>query len=103
MRVKITMACTECKQRNYDTVKNKKEHAGQLEASAYCRSCKKAYGPSRNEVGRELSMAKDEATKPQEEEKKSIRLPQRSQKRYQEASHGLFLSLLQRIRAWSSS
>ena len=24
MRVKITLACTECKQRNYDTVKNKK-------------------------------------------------------------------------------
>ena len=24
MRVKITLACTECKQRNYDTKKNKK-------------------------------------------------------------------------------
>ncbi|MBQ4578174.1 MAG: 50S ribosomal protein L33, partial [Clostridia bacterium] len=24
MRVKVTMACTECKQRNYNTVKNKK-------------------------------------------------------------------------------
>ncbi len=24
MRVKITLACTECKQRNYDTMKNKK-------------------------------------------------------------------------------
>ena len=24
MRVKITMACTECKQRNYNTMKNKK-------------------------------------------------------------------------------
>ncbi|HPO77911.1 MAG TPA: 50S ribosomal protein L33, partial [Thermoclostridium caenicola] len=24
MRVRITMACTECKQRNYDTMKNKK-------------------------------------------------------------------------------
>ena len=24
MRVKITLACTECKQRNYDTYKNKK-------------------------------------------------------------------------------
>ena len=24
MRVKITLACTECKQRNYNTVKNKK-------------------------------------------------------------------------------
>ncbi|MBQ7783243.1 MAG: 50S ribosomal protein L33, partial [Oscillospiraceae bacterium] len=24
MRVKVTMACTECKQRNYNTKKNKK-------------------------------------------------------------------------------
>ena len=24
MRVKITLACSECKQRNYDTMKNKK-------------------------------------------------------------------------------
>ncbi len=24
MRVKVTLACTECKQRNYNTVKNKK-------------------------------------------------------------------------------
>ena len=24
MRVKITLACTECKQRNYDTMKNKR-------------------------------------------------------------------------------
>ncbi|MBC7765436.1 MAG: 50S ribosomal protein L33, partial [Hyphomonadaceae bacterium] len=24
MRVKITMACTDCKQRNYNTMKNKK-------------------------------------------------------------------------------
>ena len=26
MRVKITLACTECKQRNYDTNKNKKNN-----------------------------------------------------------------------------
>ncbi|OJU11051.1 MAG: 50S ribosomal protein L33, partial [Clostridiales bacterium 43-6] len=24
MRVKVTLACTECKQRNYNTMKNKK-------------------------------------------------------------------------------
>ena len=28
MRVKITLACTECKQRNYNTVKNKKNNPG---------------------------------------------------------------------------
>ena len=29
MRVKITLACTECKQRNYNTMKNKKNNARQ--------------------------------------------------------------------------
>ena len=37
MRVKITMACTECKQRNYDTVKNKKNDPDRLEMNKYCR------------------------------------------------------------------
>lgn len=36
MRVKITMACTECKQRNYDTVKNKKNDPDRLEMNKYC-------------------------------------------------------------------
>ena len=30
MRVKVTMACTECKQRNYNTVKNKKNTPDKL-------------------------------------------------------------------------
>lgn len=41
MRVKITMACTECKQRNYDTVKNKKNDPDRLEMNKYCRFCRK--------------------------------------------------------------
>ena len=31
MRVKITLACTECKQRNYNTMKNKKNDPDRLE------------------------------------------------------------------------
>ena len=31
MRVKITLACTECKQRNYNTKKNKKNSPDRLE------------------------------------------------------------------------
>ena len=31
MRVKITLACTECKQRNYNTFKNKKNDPDRLE------------------------------------------------------------------------
>lgn len=41
MRDKITLACTECKQRNYDTMKNKKNTSERLERSKYCPFCKK--------------------------------------------------------------
>lgn len=41
MRVKITLACTECKQRNYNTKKNKKNDPDRLEMNKYCKFCKK--------------------------------------------------------------
>lgn len=41
MRVKITLACTECKQRNYDTMKDKKNNPDRLEMNKYCPFCKK--------------------------------------------------------------
>ena len=41
MRVKIVLACTECKQRNYTTMKNKKNDPDRLEMKKYCRFCKK--------------------------------------------------------------
>lgn len=41
MRVKVTLACTECKQRNYNTIKNKKNDPDRLEMKKYCRFCKK--------------------------------------------------------------
>ena len=41
MRVKITLACSECKQRNYDTKKNKKNDPDRLEMNKYCRFCRK--------------------------------------------------------------
>ncbi len=41
MRVKITLACQECKQRNYDTMKNKKNDPERLELNKYCKFCKK--------------------------------------------------------------
>lgn len=41
MRVKITLACEECKQRNYDTKKNKKNDPDRLEIKKYCRFCRK--------------------------------------------------------------
>lgn len=41
MRNKITLACTECKQRNYDNMKNKKNDPERIELSKYCKFCKK--------------------------------------------------------------
>ncbi|MGD0472793.1 MAG: 50S ribosomal protein L33 [Candidatus Velthaea sp.] len=39
-RVMITMACTECKRRNYNTQKNKQKTTARLELSKYCRFCR---------------------------------------------------------------
>jgi len=41
-RVKITLACTACQQRTYDTDKNKKNDPERLVMNKYCRFCKKA-------------------------------------------------------------
>jgi large subunit ribosomal protein L33 len=40
MRVTVTLACTDCKQRNYTTTKNKKNTANRLELKKYCPTCK---------------------------------------------------------------
>ncbi len=39
MRVKVTMACLECKERNYITTKNKKTKSDRLEFKKYCPRC----------------------------------------------------------------
>ncbi|NLN03730.1 MAG: 50S ribosomal protein L33 [Clostridiaceae bacterium] len=41
MRVNITLACTECKRRNYTSMKNKKNNPDRLELSKYCKFCQK--------------------------------------------------------------
>ena len=41
MRVRITLACTECKQSNYDTMKNKKNDQDRLEMNKYRKFCRK--------------------------------------------------------------
>ncbi|MCC2163425.1 50S ribosomal protein L33 [Brotaphodocola catenula] len=40
MRTKITLACTVCKQRNYNMTKDKKTHPDRMETKKYCRFCK---------------------------------------------------------------
>ncbi len=41
MRDIVTLSCTECKQRNYTTTKNKKNTPDKLEFKKYCRFCQK--------------------------------------------------------------
>ena len=41
MQTKITLACTECKQRNYDTTKNKQNCPDRLDLNKYCPFCRK--------------------------------------------------------------
>ena len=40
-RVRVTLACDECKQRNYNTMKNKTNDPDRLEMKKYCRFCRK--------------------------------------------------------------
>lgn len=41
MRTNITLVCTECKERNYDTQKNKKNNPDRMEISKFCPRCNK--------------------------------------------------------------
>ena len=40
MRVGVTLACSECKRRNYTTNKNKKNNPDRIELNKYCPFCK---------------------------------------------------------------
>ena len=39
MREIITLACTQCKDRNYSSMKNKRNTPDKVELSKYCRRC----------------------------------------------------------------
>ena len=41
MRDIITLACTECKRRNYSTTKNKKTITERFEIKKFCKFCRK--------------------------------------------------------------
>ena len=40
MRTLVTLACTDCKRRNYTTYKNKSIHPERMELKKYCRWCR---------------------------------------------------------------
>jgi large subunit ribosomal protein L33 len=41
MQENISLACSECKRKNYTTTKNKKTNTEKLELSKFCRFCRK--------------------------------------------------------------
>jgi large subunit ribosomal protein L33 len=41
MRDRITLACTVCEERNYNTEKNKRLHPERVEFKKYCPRCRK--------------------------------------------------------------
>ena len=41
VRQKVILACTECKQRNYNTMKNKRTSPDMIELMKYCKFCNK--------------------------------------------------------------
>ncbi|HUV26718.1 MAG: 50S ribosomal protein L33 [Anaerolineales bacterium] len=40
VRPVVTLACTECKERNYTTEKNRRNDPGRLELNKYCPRCR---------------------------------------------------------------
>ena len=41
MRDAVTLACNECKRRNYTSTKNKRKHPDRVEHRKYCPFCRK--------------------------------------------------------------
>lgn len=41
MRENLTLACGDCKQRNYETNKNKTNNPDRIEMKKFCKFCKK--------------------------------------------------------------
>ena len=52
MRVRVTMACQECKRRNYTTMKNKRNDPERIELRKYCKWCDTVTRPQRDQVVR---------------------------------------------------
>ena len=40
-RIIVTLSCTECKERNYTTEKNRKNDPGRIELQKFCPRCRK--------------------------------------------------------------
>ena len=76
------MACSECKQRNYDTTKNKKNDPDRLEMNKYCKFCRKHTLHKETEVTRGKKWLISRKRKPRRLKKPTLtsRLPAKKNK-----------------------
>lgn len=42
-RVVVTLACTDCRERNYTTVKNRRNDSDRMELKKFCPRCRQHY------------------------------------------------------------
>ena len=56
VRVVITLACTECKERNYTSEKNRRNDQARLELKKYCPRCRTHTAAPGDQVNGQLSM-----------------------------------------------
>ena len=54
VRPKITLACTECKERNYITKKNRRNNPDRMEMAKFCPRCRVPAAPREPRGDREL-------------------------------------------------
>ena len=58
VRPKITLACTECKERNYITKKNRRNDPDRMELSKFCPRCRKHTAAPRNPLTQPIFRAR---------------------------------------------
>ena len=82
-RPKITLACTDCRRRNYNTVKNRVNDRDRIEFNKYCRWCRKHTLASRDALTAPLGR---ELTTPETRSYRRLRLPGRNEEVGRDAS-----------------
>ncbi len=55
VRPKITLACVDCKERNYITKKNRRNDPDRMELKKFCPRCRQAHGSPRDPLTRSIA------------------------------------------------
>ena len=88
MRDIISLACGECKRRNYSTTKNKKKTSSRLEFSKFCRFCRK-HNPHKETKYRGARLRNPGLRRRAKQVEESMTRPERSESVVKAASWGV--------------